>query len=549
MKASGLLVNYCGYPNSINNLMLDNGMASLAGSLLEAGHEVMIKDFATVNTIRDFYPLRYHEELNQLIVGITTALNQHETPASEDIERLREIESHIEAFQESQLGGITKRLIRSIELRRCDFIGFKLWTGEGFVGSVKMAQVLRAHFPNLLICAGGPHIDYFKKWIYGVTNVFDALIYGEGEAIMPHLADVAIGKRKLITVPNLIFKRNGTVHMNPEVSIQHLDELPRPVYDSDIYPAVSGTRKVKIVTIDESRGCPKNCHFCMHAGKSGSSWRTKDAKLLVDELEWMSATYGFNVFRFAGSNPPAKLQHDIAQTIIERNLDFTYSAFASAGHIRDFSQLKKAGCYSLFFGVESGSQRILDTVMNKRTTTKQILDSLTASKKAGIFTAASIISPAPQEDAESRQETINLLVKAKPDSVLVCLPGLILGTEWERNREKYGFDVEDMRSFVHSMMKYRVKLTYPPELWNPIPYQVNGKGFKELVQESRSVIRTLAEHGINLGISDEIALTASCTDMAPAEFHKENLKHFASASFGHIEQMVRKVNKGALCRG
>ena len=260
----------------------------------------------------------------------------------------------------------------------------------------------------------------------------------------------------------------------------------------------------------------------------------------------MSDQYGFHVFRFAGSNTPSKLQREIAHELKQRQLNFTYGAFTTAGYLRDYSELKQAGCYALFFGIESGSQRLLDEVHRKGVTREVMLGSLKKCKASGIFTVASLIVPSPMEDERSRQDTVNLILESRPDTVLINLPGLVHGTAWGNNYVNYGFELENPSTFYQTMMRYRVKNTYPPELWNPLPYKVNGKDFRAMVQESGDFARLMTRNGIPVGISDELALIASCTDMTPAEFHEKNISAFSAADFDKIESLVRAVNRGAL---
>src|SRR3989338_9090090 len=219
----------------------------------------------------------------------------------------------------------------------------------------------------------------------------------------------------------------------PEKQILELDELPRPVYDEEIYPAMRGNQKVKVVPVDESRGCPKKCSFCIHTAKSGNRWRLKDPARFVGDLEWMQERYGFHVFRFAGSNTPSKLQRDIAAQLRERKTNIRYGAFTTAGYVKDYAELHRSGCYALFFGIETGSQLLLDTVMNKGITRDCMMTSLKRCREAGIFTVASTICPAPRETAETRRDTVSLLLEARPSSVLINLPGLIQGTGWGNN--------------------------------------------------------------------------------------------------------------------
>ncbi len=141
--------------------------------------------------------------------------------------------------------------------------------------------------------------------------------------------------------------------------------------------------------------------------------------------------------------------------------------------------LKQSGCVSLAFGVESGSQQILDQDINKKVKVDQIISALTECKNAGILTVASIIVPNAHDTPETLKETLDLLVKTKPDSVTIQLPGLIPNTYWYENRDAFGFELED--NYMFRTMTYRIKLLLPPVLWDPLPYRINKRTNEESV--------------------------------------------------------------------
>jgi len=546
-----LLINYSGYPAVIRSLALDNGLANLAGALIKKGHQTTILDYATVDTIKRLFPNKYSHKLSYLTRKIIASLELGLPPQDEDLRAFRELDTWIDELQKKRVDQIAREISEYAKAYKADFVGFKLWSGDGFEGSIAIAEKLKQDNPKLPVFAGGPHVDSFKENIFDVCNIFDVLVYGEGEETITMLADYVSGNKKLEDIPNLIYKNDGKIITTPIRRVENLDSLPFPVYDRDVYLAMKGNQKIKMVFIDESRGCPNHCSYCIHPIKSGNRWRKRTPEAVVEQMEEMNRRYGFTTFRFAGSNPPPSLKKGIADEILKRGLKVTYSAF---GHIRDglvvdFELLRKSGCYSLFFGIESGSQRILDESMNKGIKIGQITKTIEACKQAGLYVVGSLIIPAPHETEETKKESFNLLLRARPDSVVVWFPALMLGTDWEKNSQKYGFNIRNRKSYLKEAMLYKIKSFYPPTLWEPSSeYNLNGKSFKEITEETANFIRLVEKNGILTQATSETALIARYARMSTRDLRDKTRKYLSSGDYENIQELVTGINQEILKR-
>ena len=315
--ARGLLVSYAGYTYTPSSLTPDNGLANLAGALLEAGHEARIIDYGTISTMRRLFP----EPLSVLVKPLAQELLRDgggSVPSAEQMAKLQQLAAQLEAHQEAELRRIGHELVAEARQFQPDFVGFKLWNGDGFTGSVVLSQMLRAEFPNLHIYAGGPQASWFKQVIYQRTDVFEAIALGEAEATIVELAQHATGQQALAQIPGIIYREDGEVHEVPRTEWLDLNTLPAPVYDPGVYPAMAGEEKIKIIVLDDSRGCPFRCGFCTHPVESGPRLRTASPKLLVDRMAQMLNQHGISAFRLAGSSTPGSLMYEIAQEILPR---------------------------------------------------------------------------------------------------------------------------------------------------------------------------------------------------------------------------------------
>ena len=538
MSTNSLIITFAGYPYTPSSLLPDNGMANLAASLLKHGHTTQILDLNTTSMIGRLVPEEFHKKMKSKIDNIVIKGNrgiQHVIPYLFLVKQL-------EKFQRREFHRIAEEVVRHIGAERVDFVGLKLWNGDGFVASQIIAEHIKKSFPDMPVFAGGPHVDIFLDTIYKVTDAFDCLAYGEGEETIVMLAEYVEGKRKLESISNIIFKKGGKPVVNPLERIEDLDSIPFPVYDSSIYTAMGGgEEKIKMLVIDESRGCPNKCSFCIHPVKSGQ-FRMKSPKVLVDEIEKFLKDEKISIFRFAGSSTPPHLLRKIAEEMIKRDLKVEYSSF---GHVRGMDTetlqtLKKSGCFAIFYGMESGSQRILDS-MNKNVKTQDVEDTIMQTKKADLFTIASIIFPAPFETEKTESETLDMLLKIRPDSVLVQMPGVYPQTEWANN--PYDFNIElDREQYLLQLIDYKIKLFFPPKFWEPLPYKVNGKSFREFSAQTESMISQLEKNQLLTAVSDDMALLAKYSQMSPKQFRDENRILFLSGNEKAIREQVSRMN-------
>ncbi|MCB4791028.1 MAG: B12-binding domain-containing radical SAM protein [Elusimicrobia bacterium] len=549
MSTKSILINYGGYPRSTRNFVPDNGVASLAGALLAKGHTTTILDYSTVDIVKRIFPHQYKDELEKITERIKIHIRQGIDPDRKDLEAFRFIDNLIEKYEYDKMLEIAQEIFEYIESHKVDFVGIKLFLGDSFEGSVRIAQYLKIKKPGLPIFAGGPHVDAFMSRIFDITKVFDVLAYGEGEETIFMLAEFVEGKKRLEEIPNILYRSGTKVVINPMKRIEDLNALPYPVYDEEIYPAMKGDQKVKVILIDESRGCPNACNFCCHPSKSGKKVRVRNHKTVVDIMESMKTKHDIKAFRFAGSSPPPVHKKLIAQELLDRKLDFQYTTFCAVkgGKLEDFELLKNSGCFAILFGIESGSQEILNRSMNKNVTLEQVKNAVALCKKSGIATVGSVIVPAPFESEVTKNETLNLLNELVLDSTTVCLPTPIPGTKWGDDLLKYNFNIPDERQFWKDAIVFNLKNYYPQFLWKPMPgYRLNNKPFNEIAQETSEFVRKLESRGLTTQASDEILLLAHYAGLSTREFRDKNDQYFSEGNYQAISRMVSGINKNIL---
>lgn len=533
--ARGVLVTFSGYPYTMSSFMPDNGLANLAGALSAQGHEVLILDYGTVEMVRRFFP-----------ASVARAL-QGQAGMVPDLHAL---ERELEAHAERETVSLGRELCAAVRSYRPDFVGFKLWNGDGCTGSTALARALRAEFPSLKIYGGGPQVMFAVKPIIEHTGhfapledgTFDALMQCEAEHLIPALAEHAVGKGPLASLPNVICRDGSSLRINPIERVAELSSLPAPLYDEAVYPALAGDGKLRVLTLDESRGCPFACNFCLQPVISGRRLRLRPATKVVDEMERCIRHYQTNAFRLAGSATPGTLLEGIAEEVLARGLKVRYTAFGRVNYMREglFPKLKRSGLESLFFGVESGSQRILDEAMGKRATVAQMREILKASRQAGIFTVGSIIAPAPGETLESFQETLWFLAEVRPDGVPVCPPGPVAGTPWYTERGRFGIHIGE--GFEEALLDFKFRLLFPPDQWSYPDYSVDGKDTRRMAQEAGALIAAAERMGLLTMFSDDMYLMTRYCHLTPREFRDQTQRWLCTGNWEAVAALVAEMN-------
>lgn len=317
----------------------------------------------------------------------------------------------------------------------------------GVTGTTPMAEqmnhistIAKRICPESITIAGGVHATTLPNEILESTN-FDIAVIGEGDFT---LRDI-IRKYKLAEIPGIAFKIEGLIRItqarNP---IKDLDDIPVPkweLYDIQRYKSSSKLveQKSPVGLIETSRGCFAQCIYC-NKNIFGRKFRHKSPKRVVDEMMHM-LDLGFNELHIEddGFSTNLKNAKAICEEIIERNLIFPWTLINGCRVDRfddDLAnKLKKAGCYQIAFGIESGNQIILDRIQ-KGTNKEQAMNAIRIAKRAGLETFAFFMLGLPGETKETMQESIDFAIKLDPDivkfSISVPLPGTQMYDEYEK---------------------------------------------------------------------------------------------------------------------
>ncbi|MCD6408409.1 hypothetical protein J7L87_05095, partial [bacterium] len=169
METEFLLVSMAGVPNILSDFVPDNGLASLASSLLEEGTKVKILD---LNRVSLFSEILSENEKTFLEKFSRKIFIEEKTPSFVDILKLKFINRRIEKNKKLYLERLKFFIDNIVKSEKVKAVGFKLWAGDGFSWSMEVGKYLKSKNPEIKIFGGGPQVDIFEHLIYKDGNFF-----------------------------------------------------------------------------------------------------------------------------------------------------------------------------------------------------------------------------------------------------------------------------------------------------------------------------------------------------------------------------------------
>ncbi len=337
---------------------------------------------------------------------------------------------------------------REVEAFRPDLIGIGSFTVT-FETCKKLGQALKDAMPAVPIVLGSYHVTLVPEEAMANTQ-FDVGVLGEGEHTMLDLIDHFEGRKPLADVPGIIFRRDdGSMHFTAKrKKVRNLDVFPFParhLLPPNIYRPVPvdehGFPKFAMVT---SRGCPHACAFCQ---KSRSGYRSHSPKYIVDEIEHVVRDFGVRDIAFVDSLFCANKRrvHAICDEMIARGVhkkvSWTCSSRVEVVDRPLLEKMKKAGCWRTRFGIESGSDRVLDFI-SKGITKEKIRAAITNAHEVGLRPKAFFMVGHMPDTRESILETIAFAKSLPLHDITVQINTLLPETPqmevWRREGQKWG---------------------------------------------------------------------------------------------------------------
>lgn len=297
-----------------------------------------------------------------------------------------------------------------------------------------IAKKIKQNNPEIITIIGGPNVSCLPRYSLELGD-FDFGVYSEGEETIAELANKLEGGNNLEynQIKGLIFKKDRQIVINPaRPLIENLDSIPFPARHLlpikkyfDVF-----SRKKHFATIIATRGCPFNCIFCDRQNRMGRKWRVRSPENIVREIKEVVDNYGIKEFMFFDDNLIVDKQWGLKLCQKLEPLKIIWECRNRVDLVDEemLKAMKKAGCYRIRFGFESGDNYILK-VLKKEITMEQSLKTAELCKKIGIEIYGYFMFGIPEETPQTMEKTIDLALKIEPSFAIFSKTILIPGSE------------------------------------------------------------------------------------------------------------------------
>jgi len=316
--------------------------------------------------------------------------------------------------------------------REYDIVGITVVSTYG-VRAIELIQAMKQSGISQPLVVGGPHVTAIPESM--LEQGADYAVVGEGEVTMYELIEcLAAGGDKLKEIPGLVFQENGQfIHTPPRTLIDPLDQVPLParhLLPMNLYRnSVARSTRQPSHSMLTSRGCPGVCTFCSKK-TFGTRTRYFGVDRIIEEFFLLRDKYGAKDVAVWDDN--FVTNHDIVIDVCEqlrtRKFDIPWSVEARIDVVdrKVLHALKNAGCAYIAYGIESGSQRVLNHI-RKRVTKEKIVETIRMTQEAGIPIRGYFMLGLSTETREEMEETIRfameLDIEVASFTLLVPLPG------------------------------------------------------------------------------------------------------------------------------
>jgi anaerobic magnesium-protoporphyrin IX monomethyl ester cyclase len=322
------------------------------------------------------------------------------------------------------------KIKEEIRRRKPDIVGIAAPFTCQAENAIRVGDSTKEVNPNILTVVGGPHVTVVPMEFLEEAKNIDIAVIGEGEYTMLDIVKCVEGKKKISDVQGIAYRQDdGEIKQNTlRPFIEDLDELPYPAYHLvDMEQYLNPTRieyrsfKDRSVSMITSRGCPFNCNFCSVHLHMGKMFRAHSVDYVIKHIEYVINKFGVKTIFFEDDNLTFDMKRfeAICDKIIERGIRFSWET--PNGIRADYmtldllKKMKKSGCQSVFFGIESGDQCVLDNIIGKSLNLKKVVNVAKMCKDIGLKTAAFYIIGFPGETKEDMLKTVELALRLKRD--------------------------------------------------------------------------------------------------------------------------------------
>ena len=305
--------------------------------------------------------------------------------------------------------------IQKLNFQKTDFIGITCVTPNVSIVT-KIIQYLPKNIPVML---GGAHPTFLPNDALENTGC-STVIVGESEEILPSV------------IKDLSNNSLKKIYFGKNVAVEHIPKPARHLVNLKTY-SPGGEQATPVYS---SRGCPFKCNFCSKI--TGTTYRELPIDRVIEEInEVISLDFQKIVFGDDNIAINKSRLEELLRRIKPFGIQFRLNQDARHMDKKTLDISYEAGCTDISFGIESGSQKILNA-MHKQTTVEKNLEAIKWTKMSGIHAKAYFMVNFPGETEETVQETLTFAEETNPDKWLLSAFAPLPGSDVFNKPGKYG---------------------------------------------------------------------------------------------------------------
>ena len=410
-----------------------------------------------------------------------------------------------------QQGASVDDVTRQIAALRPDYLGLSATT-ISVTNAARIAERVKTLVPGVVTILGGAHVSAIPERTLEAFASIDFGIVGEGEVSLFELLARLDAEQPVDAVAGLAYRRAGRVHANPRAPyIDDLDALPLPAWDllpdfpHRFQPSLFQYPRTPVATLITSRGCPFTCSFCDRS-TSGKKGRMHSVEYVVRLCRHL-VSLGVHHILFVDDLFTVRKQRvvDMCRAFLDEGFTFSWSC-NSHPNLLDFQTMQlmhRAGCWQIAYGIESGSQRILD-VVKREVRIPRMRETLRMTRAAGIRTKGYVMIGHPTEGLDSLAETAEFLKVVELDLCQITKFTPYPGTPAYPTIRHHGAFTEDWEQmnamnfkFIPSGLSEEILETYFDYLYRTFYHRPDVLwGVAKLLMQEPKYIRRLAASSV-----------------------------------------------------
>jgi len=346
-------------------------------------------------------------------------------------------------------------VLPSVSKEKPDVVGISIGTQMQLLAGLTFCKMIKETFPHTKIVIGGNVVtrlqEELPKHERFFTEVFDAAILYEGEHALLWYLEALNGQRAMETVPNLMYRDETGVQQSKDVYTEKTTALPLPDFDG--FPLDRYFVPERIIPYLATRGCYwGRCTFCDHGQGYFDQYRGMTVQLVVEQVKALRDKYQCRHFLFSDESYPPALFKKVSQLLVDQNVGIKWTTLIRFEEtLQDpavWELAAKAGCCTLYYGMESANERVLN-LMDKHAKTSVIRNNLHQAAKAGIWNHVMAFYGFPGETREEALDTRKFLLDNQPviHSTELFYFVAYRHTQMVRHPEKFGITIHKQEEY------------------------------------------------------------------------------------------------------